>query len=134
MLAEIGDAAFNRAGWMWEPKLDGYRVIAFVDARGVRLQSRRGLELSGAFPQLVAELARQQVGSMILDGEIVAFDAGGKPSFNALQNRVQRKGEREIALADAQSPVVYFCFDLLYFAGIDLRRSVYRARRRNLAQ
>jgi bifunctional non-homologous end joining protein LigD len=134
MQAEIGESAFNRDGWMWEPKLDGYRVFALVNARGVKLQSRRGIDLTPAFPRLVAELARQQVGSMILDGELVAFDAGGRPSFNALQNRVQLKGEREIATADAKSPVVYFCFDLLYFAGIDLRRHVYRERRRYLAQ
>jgi bifunctional non-homologous end joining protein LigD len=89
MLAEIGAAAFNRDGWVWEPKLDGYRVLAFISASGVRLQSRRGLDLGGAFPLLLAELGRQQVDTMILDGEIVAFDAGGKPSFNALQNRVQ---------------------------------------------
>jgi len=68
MLAEPGDAPFNRAGWMWEPKLDGYRVLAFIDERGVRLRSRRGLELSRQFPQLVAELAKQGAGTMILDG------------------------------------------------------------------
>ena len=134
MLAEIGDAAFNRNGWMWEPKLDGYRVLAFIGARGVRLQSRRGLDLGAAFPKLLVELARQQVDTMILDGEIVAFDAGGKPSFNALQNRVQMKGEREIAAADQKSPVVFYCFDLLYFAGVDLRARTYRERRRYLAQ
>ena len=50
MLAEIGDAAFNRADWMWEPKLDGYRVLAFIDEEGVKLRSRRGLELAGTFP------------------------------------------------------------------------------------
>ena len=71
---------------------------------------------------------------MILDGEIVAFDASGRPSFNALQNRVQLKTEREIAAADRNLPVVFYCFDLLYFAGIDLRKAPYRDRRRYLAQ
>jgi len=66
---------------------------------------------------------------MILDGEIVAFDASGKPSFAALQNRVQFKTEREIAAVDRTSPAVFFCFDLLYFAGIDLRKAPYRKRR-----
>ena len=51
MLAEIGDAPFHRADWMWEPKLDGYRVLAFIDEQGVRLRSRRGLELA---PQVSA--------------------------------------------------------------------------------
>jgi bifunctional non-homologous end joining protein LigD len=134
MLAETGDAPFNHAEWMWEPKLDGYRVLAFIDERGVKLRSRRGLELGGAFPALVAEIGKQAARGMILDGEIVAFDASGKPSFAALQNRVQLKTEREIAAADRTSPAVFYCFDLLYFAGIDLRKAPYRERRRYLAQ
>ncbi len=134
MLAEAGDAPFNHADWMWEPKLGGYRVLAFIDERGVRLRSRRGLELEGAFPGLAAELGKQAARGMVLDGEIVAFDASGKPSFAALQNRVQFKTEREIAAADRTSPVIFCCFDLLYFAGIDLRKAPYRQRRRYLAQ
>ncbi|MEO5763699.1 MAG: DNA ligase D, partial [Casimicrobiaceae bacterium] len=134
MLAESGDAPFERADWMWEPKLDGYRVLAFVDERGVRLRSRNGLELADRFPQVVAELARQAVNGMILDGELVAFGAEGKPSFAALQDRAQLRTSREIAAADAARPVVYFAFDLPYFAGIDLRQAPYRDRRRYLAQ
>jgi len=91
MLAETGDAAFNHAEWMWEPKLDGYRVLAFIDEGGVKLRSRRGLELAGAFPALAAQLGKQAARGMILDGELVALDASGKPSFAALQNRVQLK-------------------------------------------
>jgi bifunctional non-homologous end joining protein LigD len=134
MLAEIGDAPFNRAEWTWEPKLDGYRVLAFISDAGVRLRSRRGLDLSDKFPRLVAELAQQLVHGMILDGEIVAFDASGKPSFAALQDRAGLKTERDIAAADKSLPVAFFCFDLLYFAGIDLRASPYSDRRRYLAQ
>src|ERR1700694_1278381 len=81
MHAEPGDKAFNSADWMWEPKLDGYRALAFIDGTGVKLRSRRGLELGQDFPRLVAELGKQAVESVVLDGEIVAFDAGGKPSF-----------------------------------------------------
>ena len=73
--------------WLYEPKVDGYRVIAFVKDGEVRLQSRRGIDLTPAFPEIVADLAAQAVDSMILDGEIVALDATGRPSFNALQNR-----------------------------------------------
>ena len=134
MLAESGDLAFNRADWMWEPKLDGYRVLAFIDVQGVRLRSRRGLELSGSFPKLAAELGKQAVDGMILDGELVAFDASGRPSFAALQDRAQLKTEREIAAADQNAPVVFCCFDLLHFAGVDLRKAPYRDRRRYLAQ
>jgi bifunctional non-homologous end joining protein LigD len=134
MLAEAGDAPFNRPDWIWEPKLDGYRVLAFIDEHGVKLRSRRGLELSAKFPGLAAELVRQDARGMILDGELVAFDANIKPSFAELQNRAQLKTEREIAAADQNVPVVFFCFDLLYFAGIDLRKSSYGDRRRYLAQ
>jgi len=134
MLAEIAERPFNRPEWMWEPKLDGYRVLAFVDGKEVTLRSRRELDLTTIFPRLVAELGNQSVDGMILDGELVAFDPAGKPSFNALQNRVQLKTEREIATADRTVPVILYCFDLLYFAGVDLRKSVYRDRRRYLAQ
>jgi bifunctional non-homologous end joining protein LigD len=119
---------------MWEPKLDGYRVLAFVNGASVKLRSRRGLDLTPAFPRLAAELAKQSASGMVLDGEVVAFDANGKPSFNALQNRVQLKSEREIAAADQSTPTVFFCFDLLHFAGIDLRDAPYRDRRRYLSQ
>ncbi len=134
MLAEAGDAPFNRPDWMWEPKLDGYRVLAFIDAQGVKLRSRRGLELAPKFPRLAAELAKQAVSGMILDGELVAFDASGKPSFAALQDRAQLNTEREIAAADQSVPVVFYCFDLPHFAGIDLTKSPYSDRRRYLAQ
>ena len=134
MLAEIGEAAFTKPDWTWEPKLDGYRVLAFIDGTNVKLRSRRGLDLTPAFPRLATELAKQAASGMVLDGEIVAFDTNGKPSFNALQNRVQLKSAREIATADQTTPAVYFCFDLLHFAGIDLRDTPYRDRRRYLSQ
>jgi len=134
MHAEPGDMAFNRADWMWEPKLDGYRVLAFVDGHGVKLRSRRGLDLSVTFPGLCAELGKQTEGSMVLDGEIVAFDAGGKPSFAALQERAQLKVERDIVAADQIAPVAFVAFDLLHFAGVNLRQAPYRDRRRYLSQ
>jgi len=134
MLAETGDAPFNRPDWMWEPKLDGYRVLAFIDEHGVRLKSRRGLELAPTFPLLAKELAQQAANGLILDGELVAFNGAGQPSFGALQERAQLKTEREIAAADQSTPVVFYCFDMPYFAGIDLTRAPYRDRRRYLAQ
>ena len=134
MLAETADAPFSREGWVWEPKLDGYRVLAFIASDGVRLRSRRGLDLTLQFPKLVAELAAQNVDGIILDGELVAFDADGKPSFNALQDRASRKTSTDVALGEQSIPVVMYCFDLLYFAGIDLTRHPYDERRRYLSQ
>jgi bifunctional non-homologous end joining protein LigD len=132
MHAEPADAPFNRADWMWEPKLDGYRVLAFVHEQ-VKLRSRRGLELAKQFPGLAAELGRQGA-RMILDGELVAFGEDGRPSFNALQNRFQLKTARDIAAAEKSTPVVFYAFDLLHFAGVDLREAAYADRRRYLAQ
>src|SRR5438445_1917953 len=134
MLAELRDAPFNHPDWAWEPKLDGYRVLVFIEGKDVKLRSRRGLDFASSFPKLVAELAQQAVKGMVLDGEIAAFDAGGKPSFATLQERVQLKTEREIAAADRTAPVVLYCFDLLHFAGLDLRAAPYSDRRRWLAQ
>ena len=74
MLAELAPQVFNHDDWIWEPKLDGYRVIAFVDRDGVCLRSRRGLEISSAFPRLAAQLHEQASGGVILDGELVTFD------------------------------------------------------------
>jgi len=134
MLAEIGEKPFNRAEWAWEPKLDGYRVLAHIDGGKATLRSRNGLDLSPQFPQLVEELVKQGGDGMILDGEIIVLDATGRPSFNALQNRAQLNGAREISAADQANPAVFFAFDILHFAGVDLRKSVYADRRRYLAQ
>ncbi len=134
MLAEVGEAARSNPQWRYEPKLDGYRVIAFVQGSAVQLQSRRGLDLTACFPELAADLAAQAAGQMILDGEIVALDAAGRPSFNALQNRAQLKTAAEIAAAQRDTPVVLVCFDLLHFAGLNLGAAPYRDRRRYLAQ
>src|SRR6185503_2225104 len=133
MHAELAPAPFNKPDWIWEPKLDGYRILAFLHNGKVALRSRRGLELAATFPGVAAAIAEQGV-DMILDGELVAFDAGGQPSFNALQNRFQLKTEREIAAAEKSTPVVFYAFDLLHFAGLDLRKAPYADRRRYLAQ
>jgi len=134
MLAESGDGAHADPGWRYEPKLDGYRVIAFVTGDRVRLQSRRGLDYTAFFPELAAELTAHPAGQMILDGEIVALGSDGRPSFNALQNRAQLKSADEIAAAQRASPVVLVCFDLLHFAGLNLRPAPYSDRRRYLTQ
>jgi bifunctional non-homologous end joining protein LigD len=134
MLAETGAAPQSNPQWRYEPKLDGYRVIAFLEGERVRLQSRRGLDLTPYFPEIASELAAQPAGQMILDGEIVAIDRNGRPSFNALQNRAQLKGAAEIAAAQRETPVVLVCFDLLHFAGLNLRAAPYADRHRYLSQ
>jgi len=134
MLAEIGDRARTDHKYLYEPKLDGYRALAFVRDGVVRLQSRRGIDLTLPFPELATDLTAQAVDSMIVDGEIVALGSDGRPSFNALQNRAGLKTPKEIAQAQEESPVVFMCFDLLHFAGINLRQNPYIDRHRYLSQ
>ncbi len=134
MLAETGGTARSEPQWRYEPKLDGYRVLAYVAADGVRLQSRRGQDLTPFFPEVTAELGAQPGAQMIVDGELVALDEAGRPSFNALQNRAQLKSAAEIARAQREAPVLLLCFDLLHFAGLNLRGAQYRDRRRYLSQ
>ncbi|HLS82781.1 MAG TPA: non-homologous end-joining DNA ligase [Steroidobacter sp.] len=134
MLADSGDAVRSQPGYSYEPKLDGYRIIATLQGGEVRLTSRNGLDMSAVFPEVVADLASQAVESMILDGEVVAFGADGRPSFNALQKRAQLKTRSEIAAARRETPIAMVCFDLLHFAGLNLRNNPHQARRRYLAQ
>ncbi|MBS0378173.1 MAG: DNA ligase D [Proteobacteria bacterium] len=134
MLAESADEPRSDPQWSYEPKLDGYRVLAAVDHGKVHLSSRRGLDLTPFFPEIVTELAAQPAATLVLDGEIVALDADGRPSFNALQNRAQLKSPAEIAAAQRATPAVLVCFDLLHFAGLNLRPASYADRHRYLGQ
>jgi bifunctional non-homologous end joining protein LigD len=134
MLAEIDAAPKSNPEWRYEPKLDGYRVVATVRGPKVTLTSRRGIDLTPFFPEVVAELATQAVGQMVLDGEVIALEADGRPSFNAVQNRAQVKSAQQIADVQRTNPAVLMCFDLLHFAGINLRSAPYADRRRYLTQ
>ena len=134
MLAESSDGIRTEANWTYEPKVDGYRVLAFIEKGEVRLISRRGIDLTKPFPEVVASLSAQAVDTMILDGEIVALGADGRPLFNALQNRAQAKSAQQLADAQRTSPAVFLCFDLLHFAGLNLRDAPYGDRHRYLAQ
>ena len=134
MLAELSEGIRSEPNWTYEPKVDGYRVLAFIERGEVRLVSRRGIDLTKPFPEVVADLGAQAVDTMILDGEIVALGADGRPSFNALQNRAQAKSAQQLADAQRASPVVFLCFDLLHFAGLNLRDAPYTDRHRYLAQ
>lgn len=80
MLAKLVSAPFSSEEWLFEPKLDGIRAIAYLRGGELTLLTRRGLDLSGRYPKIESAL-RKQKGDMILDGEIVALDASGRPSF-----------------------------------------------------
>ena len=120
MRAESRDAPFSDARWLFEPKLDGIRALAFVRDGTVELRSRRGIDATRQYPSVAAELKRQPAHEIVLDGEIVALDEHGVPSFELLQERIHLGGDGEIARAETRIPVVYYVFDLLYLDGINL--------------
>ncbi|WP_447985710.1 non-homologous end-joining DNA ligase [Nitrospira sp. Nam74] len=94
--------------WQYEIKLDGYRALAFKTERGVQLLSRRNNVLNTQFPKIASALEALQDGT-VLDGEIVALDEQGRPSFNLLQNH-----------RSAASTIVLYVFDVLAYAGKSL--------------
>ncbi|MGN6404517.1 non-homologous end-joining DNA ligase, partial [Sinomonas sp.] len=129
MLAQIGTPGLVHGDdWALEMKWDGVRAI--VDARGpLKLISRRGLDTTGTYPEL-AGLA--DLGPAILDGEIVAMDSKGRPSFSRLQQRMGLSDPTDVAAARRNYPVRIILFDLLEFDGRDLTALPFRERRKAL--
>jgi bifunctional non-homologous end joining protein LigD len=114
----------NQDRFAFEPKLDGYRGIAYVEHGRLRLRSRGGSPLHEALPE-VAPLARALPGRrLILDGEVVAL-ANGKPSFEALQRRMQARRRP----GPETAPALLFVFDLLWLDDAPLTGRPYRQRR-----
>ncbi len=93
--------------WVYEPKYDGFRALAFVDGGKLFLQSRNGKPLHRYFPEL-----RVPDGAYVIDGELVILGADGAEVFDALQNRIHPAESRINMLAE-ETPVVYRAFDLL---------------------
>jgi bifunctional non-homologous end joining protein LigD len=120
MLAESRDRAFSGEGWLFELKLDGYRVLAARDGTP-RLLSRNGNDLSATFPEVVRAVRALPLERLLLDGEVVALDDSGRPSFQRLQQRGQLRRPLDIRHAAVQYPVTFFAFDLLAFEDFDLR-------------
>ncbi len=121
MLATLTQHPFVDPAWLYEPKLDGVRTLALVRDGAARLLSRRGLDASKQYPTLAAELAALPDRAIVLDGEIIALDERGLPSFELLQGRINLTREADILRAEGQIPVLYYVFDLLYLDGYDLR-------------
>lgn len=111
---------FDDPAWVYELKHDGFRALAIRDGDRTSLMSRRGNEMSGAFPEIAAAL--KELPDCVLDGELVMLDAEGKPDFHKLRGRLARKGERSIAEAGRITPAAVFAFDLLALKGKDLRK------------
>src|SRR5688572_6307104 len=95
--------------WAYQLKLDGYRAIAFKSGGNVALRSRNDNDFSRRYPGVVRGLARLP-DETVIDGEVVALDGNGRPSFNALQN-----------LGEGGATIVYYVFDVVVVAGRDVR-------------
>ncbi|HXK25253.1 MAG TPA: DNA ligase D [Myxococcota bacterium] len=121
MLAERTGRAFSAPGWLFEVKLDGYRAIASAGRSGAALYTRSGRPLGDRFPEVMRGLAALPVAHAVLDGELVALDAQGRPSFQRFQQRARLSRADEIARTEVEIPVSYQVFDLLGFGDRDLR-------------
>lgn len=103
--------------WLYELKLDGYRALAIKTSGKVKLRSRNDNDFTDKYPLVVKALGSLP-DETVVDGELVALDASGRPSFNALQNRGSRG-----------APVVYYLFDVLVLAGRRITDKTFAARR-----
>jgi ATP-dependent DNA ligase len=113
-------------GWVYEPKWDGFRALAFVDGADVYLQSRSGKPLRRYFPELTFPAGRY-----VLDGEIVLFDADGRQDFDALGQRIHPAASR-IEMLSVETPTKFIAFDLLAEGDESLLELPQRERRARL--
>lgn len=131
MLARAGTLPEHPERWCFEIKWDGVRAIAHVDAGGLRLESRNLNAITASYPELSPPppALAGHVGT-VLDGEIIATDATGRPSFGRLQQRMHVGAPSPGLLAEV--PVAYVVFDLLWHDGEDLTGRPYHERRDRL--
>jgi bifunctional non-homologous end joining protein LigD len=121
MLAERMDAPFSDPEWLFEVKVDGYRMLGAREEGEGLLFTRNGRPAAARFPEIARSLASLPLDHVILDGEIAVTDAEGRPRFGLLQRRAALERARDIEAAVVASPVTWFVFDLLAFEGYDLR-------------
>lgn len=133
MLAESIEKPFDSPEWLFEIKWDGYRAVAFIENGTARLVSRNQNELTARYPELKDLPAAVKAKNAIIDGEVVALDSEGKPSFSLMQQRTGFRPGGKRAAAKADVPVLYYAFDLIYLDGEDWRKVPLEERKRKLA-
>ena len=114
MQPELVSEPFHREGWVYEEKLDGWRMVAYKDGPRVRLVSRTGVDHTARFPEITAAVAGLLPRQLILDGEVCVFDDQLVSQFHLL-------GWGGVDESTVQTPPVYMAFDCLYERGRDLR-------------
>ena len=117
MLATLTDTPFSDENWLFEPKFDGERCLAFRNGTLVNLMSRNRKDISGTYPEVADAIAHQPRRDFIVDGEIVAFD-GEVTSFSRLQNRMKLTDPARAR--GSGIAVYYYVFDILYLDGHDV--------------
>jgi bifunctional non-homologous end joining protein LigD len=133
MLAVPRDAPFSGAGWLFELKYDGYRLLASRDGARVALRYRSGDDATARFPEIARTIEALPVDAL-LDGEVVVLGPDGRPSFQALQARAQIARREDAQRASIERPATYYAFDLLALAGLDVRPLALVDRKRLLAR
>jgi len=122
----------DQKNWSFEVKWDGVRAIAYVKPGRLRLESRNLNDITDAYPEVRGLVGALGMHEAVLDGEIVAFDDNGRPSFERLQRRMHVTSPSAIRRYQSSMPVVYAIFDLLYLDGRSLMELPYRERRARL--
>jgi bifunctional non-homologous end joining protein LigD len=128
MLARLSTLPTDEDRWAFEIKWDGVRALAYLDG-SLTLQSRTGRDITAQFPE--AEGLRKALGrrKAVLDGELVAFDDAGRPSFQQLQGRIHLASAELVRERMKQIPVTLMLFDVLHLGGRSTRSLPYEERR-----
>jgi bifunctional non-homologous end joining protein LigD len=129
MKARLGAIPEHEERYGFEIKWDGVRALAYVAKGRLRLESRTGRDMSAQFPEaraLLDFLGRRQA---VLDGELVAFDDAGRPSFQTLQGRIHLASEAAVRERMGSIPVTLMLFDVLHLSGRSTRDLAYTERR-----
>ena len=122
MLAETRDEAFTKDGWLFELKLDGYRLLAGKRGNDIKLVTRNGNDYTEVFPEIARAIRAIPLDNFIIDGEVVVTNEEGKPSFSLLQQRGALHNVHDIKRAAVELPSTFYTFDLLAAEGYDARQ------------
>jgi bifunctional non-homologous end joining protein LigD len=134
MMAKLAADPPRGEEWAFEIKWDGVRAIGYSEPGRLHFESRNLNDISSQYPELRGLNRALGSRSAVLDGEIVAFDENGRPSFERLQQRMHLTRDADIKRRAAQYPVTYVIFDLLYLDGHSLMGLTYDQRRARLAE
>jgi len=120
MRAVLTDERFSSPDWIYEPKLDGQRILTYRSGKSLELYTRNQLTANTQYPELVGSLRSQKPKSFLIDGEVVSLKPhSAVSSFSRLQERMH-VDHPSVDLVK-RIPVIYFVFDLLFIDGVDLR-------------